>query len=63
MTLVFSNPLHLFALASTTFIGDAVTRDGETKWFEGLLLIGVYVLFWLAFFFASPVWPSQDPSL
>ena len=63
MTLVFSNPLHLFALASTAFIGNAIARDGETTWFEGLLLIGVYVLSGLAFFFASPVWPSQDPSL
>lgn len=54
MTLVFSNPLHLFAIASTAFIVNAIARDGETTWFEGLLLLGVYVLFGLAFFFASP---------
>jgi Ca2+:H+ antiporter len=29
--------------------------DGETTWFEGLLLIGVYLLFALAYYFASPV--------
>jgi Ca2+:H+ antiporter len=54
MTLVFSNPLHLFAIASTALIVNAVARDGETTWFEGLLLVGVYVLFGLAFFFTGP---------
>lgn len=54
MTLVFTNPLHLFAIAGTAFIVNAIARDGETTWFEGLLLVGVYVLFGLAFFFASP---------
>jgi len=29
----------------------AVASDGETTWYEGLLLIGVYVLFALAYFF------------
>jgi Ca2+:H+ antiporter len=55
MNLVFSNPLHLFAIAGTAFIVDAIARDGETTWFEGLLLVGVYVLFGLAFFFSGPV--------
>ena len=53
MTLVFSNPLHLFAIAGTAFIVNAIARDGETTWFEGLLLIGVYMLFGLAFFFVE----------
>ena len=51
MTLVFSNPLDLFAIASTVFIVNAISSDGETTWFEGLLLIGIYVLLALAFFF------------
>ena len=51
MTLVFANPLHLFAIAGTAFIVNAIARDGETTWFKGLLLVGVYVLFGLAFFF------------
>lgn len=55
MNLVFSNPLHLFAIAGTALIVNAVARDGETTWFEGLLLLGVYVLFGLAFFFTGPV--------
>lgn len=54
MTLVFVNPLHLFAIASTAFIVNAVARDGETTWFEGLLLVGVYVLIGLGFFFIRP---------
>lgn len=53
MTLVFSNPLHLFAIASTAFIVNSVARDGETTWFEGVLLVGVYGLFGLAFFFTG----------
>jgi Ca2+:H+ antiporter len=53
MNLVFSNPLHLFAIAGTALIVGAVARDGETTWFEGLLLLGVYVLFGLAFFFTG----------
>jgi len=53
MNLVFSNPLHLFAIAGTALIVGAVARDGETTWFEGLLLLGIYVLFGLAFFFTG----------
>jgi Ca2+:H+ antiporter len=53
MSLVFSNPLHLFAIASTAFIVNSIARDGETTWFEGMLLVGVYGLFSLAFFFSG----------
>ena len=52
MTLVFHNPLDLFAIAGTAFIVNAIAGDGETTWFEGVLLIGVYVVLGLAFFFA-----------
>jgi Ca2+:H+ antiporter len=52
MTLVFSSELDLFAIASAVFIVNSVARDGETTWFEGVLLVGVYVLFGLAFFYA-----------
>ena len=54
MTLVFANPLDLFAIAGTAFIVNSVAADGRTTWFEGLLLVGVYVALALAFFFASP---------
>ena len=55
MTLVFGNPLDLFAIAGTAFIVNAIAADGETTWFEGVLLIGVYVLFGMAFFFTAPL--------
>jgi Ca2+:H+ antiporter len=51
MTLVFNDPLDLFAIASTAFIVNAIAGDGETTWFEGVLLIGVYTVFAMAFFF------------
>jgi Ca2+:H+ antiporter len=51
MTLVFSSALDLFAIVCAAFIVNSVARDGETTWFEGVLLIGVYLLFGLAFFY------------
>jgi len=54
MTLVFSDPLDLFAIAATAFIVNAIAGDGETSWFEGLLLVGVYVLLAFAFLFTAP---------
>jgi Ca2+:H+ antiporter len=54
MNLVFGSPLDLFAIASTAFIVRAIAADGETTWFEGLLLIGTYLLFALAYYFTSP---------
>ena len=51
MDLVFTNPLDLFAIAGTAWIVNSIAGDGETTWFEGLLLIGVYALLGLGFFF------------
>lgn len=53
MTLVFDNPLDLFAIAGAAFIVNAIAVDGKTTWFEGLLLVGVYVLLALAYFFVG----------
>ncbi|MEO8740416.1 MAG: calcium/proton exchanger [Casimicrobiaceae bacterium] len=55
MSLVFHNPIALFAIASAAFIVNAIATDGETTWFEGVLLLGVYVLLGLAFFFSPPI--------
>ena len=55
MNLVFGSPLDLFSIAGAVFVVRSVAADGETTWFEGLLLIGVYVLFALAYYFVSPV--------
>jgi Ca2+:H+ antiporter len=54
MNLVFSNPLELIAIAGAAFAVNSIAQDGETTWFEGLLLIAVYALLALAFFFVSP---------
>jgi Ca2+:H+ antiporter len=51
MNLVFGSPLDLFAIASSALIVREITADGETTWYEGFVLIGVYVLFALAYFF------------
>jgi len=51
MNLVFSSPLELVAIAAVAFAVNAVTRDGETTWFEGVLLVSIYVLLALAFYF------------
>ena len=55
MTLVFRNPLNLFAIASAVLTVNAISADGEATWFEGVLLIGVYVLLGLAFYFTAPI--------
>jgi len=54
MDLVFANPLELIAIAGVSFIVNAIASDGETTWFEGMLLIAVYVVLGLAFLFAAP---------
>jgi Ca2+:H+ antiporter len=54
MDLVFSNPLELIAIAGVAFAVNAIAHDGETTWFEGVLLLAVYVLLGLAFFFITP---------
>jgi Ca2+:H+ antiporter len=54
MNLVFSSPLELIAIASVAFSVNAISQDGETTWFEGVLLLAVYALFVLAFLFVVP---------
>jgi len=54
MDLVFANPLELVAIVSVALVVNAITRDGEATWFEGVLLLGVYLLLAFAFFFATP---------
>ena len=51
MNLVFSNPMELIAIASVAFAVNSIAQDGETTWFEGVLLLAVYALLALAFFF------------
>jgi Ca2+:H+ antiporter len=51
MDLVFSNPMELIAIAGCAFAIDSIAQDGETTWFEGVLLLAVYALLGIAFFF------------
>ena len=54
MNLVFTNPLELIAIVGAVLAVNAIAADGETTWFEGVLLIAVYCLFGVAFLFATP---------
>jgi len=53
MNLVFGNPIELIAVAATAFIVNSIAQDGETTWFEGVLLLAVYALFALAFYLVA----------
>jgi Ca2+:H+ antiporter len=54
MNLVFHTPLELIAIAGVAFAVNTIAHDGETNWFEGVLLLAVYVLLGLSFLFATP---------
>jgi hypothetical protein len=64
INLVFDKPLNLFAIAGAAFVVRAIAADAETNWFEGFLLVGVYVLFALANFFHGQRYdsPTATPS-
>ena len=53
MDLVFANPIELIAVAGAAFIVNSISQDGETTWFEGVLLLAVYLLLALAFFLVT----------
>jgi len=49
LVLAFSLP-EVIALAAASYVAALVAEDGESNWFEGLMLLGVYVIIALAFF-------------
>jgi Ca2+:H+ antiporter len=49
LLLVFSN-FELIALFAATAIAAFIAQDGESNWFEGAMLLGVYVMLGIAFF-------------
>lgn len=49
LVLAFSLP-EVIALAAAAFVAAFVAEDGESNWFEGLMLLGVYIIIALAFF-------------
>jgi Ca2+:H+ antiporter len=53
MNLIFANPLELIAIVGAVFAVRSIAADGETNWFEGVLLVGLYALFGITFFFAT----------
>lgn len=50
MNIVFTN-FELAAIAASTFIAISISRDGATNWYEGVLLLVVYIILGTAFFF------------
>jgi Ca2+:H+ antiporter len=50
MNLVFENPIELIAIAAVAFGVNAIAHDGETTWFEGLLLLALYAILGMAFY-------------
>ena len=53
LNLVFSSPLEMISFASVALAVNAISQDGETTWFEGVLLLGVYAMLATAFFFVG----------
>ena len=53
MDLVFSSPLEMLSFVAVALVVNSISRDGESTWFEGVLLVGVYLLLALAFFFVG----------
>jgi Ca2+:H+ antiporter len=49
MDLVFS-VYELVAIAVSAFIASSISRDGSTNWYEGVLLLLVYIILGTAFF-------------
>ena len=49
MDLVFTT-LELVAIGVAVFIARSITRDGASNWYEGLLLLAVYVILGVSFF-------------
>jgi len=50
MTLVFF-PFEVIAIAVAVVVMNMVSMDGESNWFEGCELLGVYVILAIMFFF------------
>jgi Ca2+:H+ antiporter len=54
MNLVFVSPLELLAIVAVALSVNSIAEDGETTWFEGVMLLSVYAILGLAFFFVTP---------
>ncbi len=54
LVLAFSLP-EVIALAAASYVAAMAAEDGESNWFEGLMLLGVYVIVAWAFFLLPEV--------
>jgi Ca2+:H+ antiporter len=52
LDLIFT-PLEVAAVAVSMLIVSLITADGESNWFEGLLLLALYTILAVTFFFAG----------
>jgi len=59
MDLIFS-PLELIAIVMAIYLTRCLTYDGESSWLEGLMLIGVYILFGIGFLY-HPMTAPPNP--
>lgn len=50
MPLIFSYP-ELVAMITSVFLTISIMNDGDTNWFEGLTLLGAYVIMGIGFYF------------
>ena len=57
MSLIFT-PLEIAGIVVAVFTVDMIASDGETTWFEGVQLLGVYLILAIAFYFV----PSGSPA-
>ncbi|GBF76246.1 calcium/proton exchanger [Paenibacillus sp. 598K] len=49
MDILFT-PIELTAIAVSVFIAKSISRDGSTNWYEGVLLLMVYIILGIAFY-------------
>jgi Ca2+:H+ antiporter len=52
MDLLFA-PFEVLALALAVVVTGQLTRDGESNWMEGAMLVAVYVIFAMGFYFSD----------
>lgn len=50
MDIIFSQ-YELVAIGVSAFIAKSISRDGATNWFEGILLLAVYIILGFGFYF------------
>jgi len=49
MDIIFTK-YELVAIGVSVFIAKSISRDGNTNWYEGVLLLVVYVILGIAFY-------------